>query len=30
MYAPGLATMIMLVATWLFLARHCFFRFGWR
>ncbi len=30
MYAPGLATMFMLVATWLFLARHFFFRFGWR
>lgn len=30
LYAPGVATMFMIVAGWLFLARHCFFRFGWR
>lgn len=30
MYAPGVATMFMIVAAWLFLARHCFYRFGWR
>lgn len=29
-YAPGLATMFMLVSGWLVLARHCFYRFGWR
>ena len=30
MYAPGVMTMFLIVAGWLFLARHCFYRFGWR
>ena len=30
MYAPGVATMFMIVGAWLFVARHCFYRFGWR
>lgn len=29
-YAPGAATMFVIVAVWLFVARHCFYRFGWR